>query len=386
MNYQQKENQILFKYIKDKFNALFDCYGYDEITLPLFEAYEKFKRYRAVDENTLLKLIDRAGNILVLRPDATFHVLKTVETFEEKIERCYYITNIFRFRDNDFEKNDTLQAGCELFGSPAPYADIEVINLAIESLRVLDIENIHIDIGHSKFVHTFLKEIGIREFREISHYHGLVDNKNLIALEEELSARGTSKKNIRQLCDIAMLFGEYDATMAKAYDVCINAKMEENLQQIQAIYDGSHPYVRLDLGFSNPMNYYTGMIFKGYVSGYGENIISGGRYDTLARQFADLPYACGFGHNIDAILDILLKRQAAPAYKPAVCVSGEDYYAAAVLCNELHKRNIRSILSEPRTGMPALIVCDKAVKVIDENGEYNTTVEKILSGEGGILC
>ena len=42
--------------------------------------------------------------------------------------------------------------------------------------------------------------------------------------------------------------------------------------------------VKVDLGMMHRTDYYTGMILRGYLSGYGEEILSGGRYDVGARH------------------------------------------------------------------------------------------------------
>ena len=60
-------------------------------------------------------------------------------------------------------------------------------------------------------------------------------------------------------------------------------------------------------------DYYTGMILRGYLSGYGEEILSGGRYDNLLAEFGyDVP-ATGFAVNVDAVTKVLSKRQDAPS-------------------------------------------------------------------------
>ena len=59
-------------------------------------------------------------------------------------------------------------------------------------------------------------------------------------------------------------------------------------------------------------DYYTGMILRGYLSGYGEEILSGGRYDRLLSEFGyDVP-AIGFAVNIDAVVKVLSRQQNAP--------------------------------------------------------------------------
>ena len=59
----------------------------------------------------------------------------------------------------------------------------------------------------------------------------------------------------------------------------------------------------IDLGKVAHLDYYTGIIFEGYVSGVGTSILSGGRYDCLLKKFGrDLP-ACGFSVKLDPLID-----------------------------------------------------------------------------------
>ena len=61
--------------------------------------------------------------------------------------------------------------------------------------------------------------------------------------------------------------------------------------------------VTIDLGKVAHLDYYTGIIFEGYVSGVGTSVLSGGRYDCLLKKFGrDLP-ACGFSVKLDPLID-----------------------------------------------------------------------------------
>ena len=54
----------------------------------------------------------------------------------------------------------------------------------------------------------------------------------------------------------------------------------------------------LDLGIVQVINYYTGIVFRGYLDGVGEAVLSGGRYDHLLMGFGSESGACGFGFNL----------------------------------------------------------------------------------------
>ncbi|MEL7569255.1 MAG: ATP phosphoribosyltransferase regulatory subunit [Eubacteriaceae bacterium] len=398
MNFQQKKSQQIYIEIRNKLMHIYDIFGYEELRLPLFEKYEKYIEYKAVSEESLLKLIDRSGNILVIRPDATFHVLKTIQNMDEVFNRCCYMTNVFRFRENNFEKNDVLQSGIELFDSSSPYADAEVIAVAIESLKALGIENIHIDLGHSQFVHAFLKHIGIRSDADIAYFHKLLDNKNIVALNNSLYSADIDKKYIEKIYDLAMLFGSYDDVMNKAGNICSNAKMEQNLVEISNIFTalksyGAEKYVHLDLGFSNPMNYYSGIIFKGYVNSHGETVLSGGRYDALAQTFANRLSACGFGQNIDVTIDIMLKKQLLEeSNNKTIYIKGSDEQNKALVASALRGRNLKCIVDfngcyeENVNNFITLNVDGEntEVKINSETKTYKTT--DIIASKGAQLC
>ena len=68
---------------------------------------------------------------------------------------------------------------------------------------------------------------------------------------------------------------------------------------------GIDKYVYLDLGFTNPMNYYSGIMFKIYSLSAGREIIEGGRYDRISKKFGLRDGGIGFSQNMDLTVDIL---------------------------------------------------------------------------------
>ena len=83
--------------------------------------------------------------------------------------------------------------------------------------------------------------------------------------------------------------------------------MEKTLENIYAIYQSLEAYgvaehVVIDLSLINHMDYYSDMIFQGFIGKVGKPILMGGRYNTLANQFdSNLP-AIGFACDIDFLI------------------------------------------------------------------------------------
>jgi ATP phosphoribosyltransferase regulatory subunit len=59
--------------------------------------------------------------------------------------------------------------------------------------------------------------------------------------------------------------------------------------------------LRFDLGLVHQIDYYTGVVFRGYAEGAGAPVLSGGRYDGLVELFGRPAEACGFAVDVDTV-------------------------------------------------------------------------------------
>ena len=80
----------------------------------------------------------------------------------------------------------------------------------------------------------------------------------------------------------------------------------ESLEYLRQLYDelkaaGYGEFVRFDLGLVHQIDYYTGVVFRGYVEGVGSPVLSGGRYDNLVARFGQPAEATGFAVDVDAV-------------------------------------------------------------------------------------
>ena len=97
----------------------------------------------------------------------------------------------------------------------------------------------------------------------------------------------------------------------------------------------------MDLGLVNENIYYTGVIFRAYVSGSGEAVLSGGRYDKLFEDFGEKLDATGFGLDVDTLAKALFAGNHYPKTKaPEVLVVFEEGYGIEGV---IHTRNLMRI-------------------------------------------
>src|SRR5690625_247650 len=146
------QNKIKNELIAD-LKHRFSLYGYQEVHSPTFEDYDLYASIRkTVNKDDMIKVIDRTGKVLVLRPDGTIPITRLTATdpgINDSEQRLFYVFNVYREAEKG--KKETTQAGVELFGNKRPEADAEIISLAVETLKEIGFENFAIEIGHAGF-------------------------------------------------------------------------------------------------------------------------------------------------------------------------------------------------------------------------------------------
>ncbi|MDE6132737.1 MAG: ATP phosphoribosyltransferase regulatory subunit, partial [Oscillospiraceae bacterium] len=155
----------------------------------------------------------------------------------------------------------------------------------------------------------------------------LIEAKNYPALNDILDSVGDNNitKALKQL---PRLFGG-EEVFDKAEALVDDEKVTAVISNIRNIYNcltelGYNGKITVDLGIVNKLDYYTGVVMKGYLQGYGDAVLSGGRYNKLLAEFGyDVP-ATGFAVNIDAVAKVMKQSHTYTAPVPDVIVYGCD--------------------------------------------------------------
>jgi ATP phosphoribosyltransferase regulatory subunit len=91
------------------------------------------------------------------------------------------------------------------------------------------------------------------------------------------------------------------------------------------------------------LNYYTGIIFRGFTYGAGFPILSGGRYDKLVEKFGKASPATGFSLGINMVM-MALERQKIEAEKPSIdsliCYKEQGRKTAFKVCQALRDQGL----------------------------------------------
>lgn len=295
------------------FRDRFRQYGYRPVLTPTFEYLDLFREAESLSGDDMVKLIARDGRVLVLRPDATVPVSRMTARLYREITyplKFSYITSVFRWADpQKGERLEILQAGIEAYNQPEPDCDAEVLAMGIQSLVDAGMQELHVDIGHAGWLEGLHKDSGIPDtlWRKVL---GAIELRSPEAIRSLLEKADVPESVIRSVLVVPELYGEVDTILAAADKWVINETMAAALVNLKAVYTALKDHcpnarIHADLGFTNPFQYYTGAIFKGYTPGCGEPLLQGGRYDLLSSQFGAAKPACGLGINISLLAEVL---------------------------------------------------------------------------------
>lgn len=316
--------------VVEKLTKLFEGYGYSEVMTPGLEFYDVFNgKVRYFPQESMYKLVDGKNRLMVLRPDSTMPIARLAATRlrDEPLPlKLFYNQSIFMVNPKNSARDDEFaQSGIEILGGKSSSADLEALTLAAKALSICD-EDYRLEIGESGIFYTMLDDLNVSE--EVAEKIRLfIEAKNYPALNDILSGNETPTAIAIKM--LPTLFGGGEV-FDKAKKYMYSEKLSTKLDELKALYEllcgaGLSESLKVDLGLVHKKNYYTGIIFRGYVEGYGQAALSGGRYDTLLGDFGRQATAVGFAINVEAAAKVLLKRFAGTFKKvPDVLVFAKD--------------------------------------------------------------
>ncbi|MDE5753112.1 MAG: ATP phosphoribosyltransferase regulatory subunit [Oscillospiraceae bacterium] len=341
------EECALKRIVETQTRALFKSMGYSRLITPGVEFYDVFNlNSRYFPQEELCKLTDNKGRLVVLRPDSTFPIARVAATRLKEATlplRLYYTQPVYHFAPSLKGKSTEInQTGIELIGSDSKMADIEVISAALSVLSSVGegiAENVHFSVNYSL-------ELGdVRIFRELMHrlnatpaqkeeIRSLIEAKNYPALNDMLDKLGEHKIT-NALRKLPTLFGG-EEVFDRAEEIFQDDRIAEILENMRELYHtvceiNQNGNIIVDLGLVNKTDYYTGLVIKGYLEGYGEEVISGGRYDKLLSEFGYDTPAVGMAVNVDAVANVIGKKYTPKAAAPDVLIMAQDGCEAAAV-------------------------------------------------------
>ena len=305
--------------------ALLDTYrrhGFELVLPPLVEYLDSLLIGSGGDlDLKTFKLVDQlSGQSLGVRADITPQVSRIDAHLlqQRDINRLCYAASVLRTRPSGQEgSREPIQIGAEVYGHAGIEADIEVIDLLLQSLALAELGPVRLDINHLGLASLLLAELeGVDEEAVLQ----LLQARDLPSLRE-LLAPWSQQPAAAALLALPECFGPAESAMARARTVLAPwPQATSHLDALDAVL-GSLRLARhagqvslaIDLADVQGFRYHTGLGFAAYVEGHARAVGRGGRYDGIGTAFGRGRPATGFSLDLRELVELRRDRHTPPA-------------------------------------------------------------------------
>lgn len=303
--------------VMNQLHHVLELYSYQDIDTPSFEYFDIFNMDKgSAQSNEMYKFFDRNNNTLVLRPDITPSIARSVAKYypdeELPIRLCYNGNTFINAHQHQGKLSEFTQVGGELINDDSSAADAEIIACVISCLKAVGLKEFQIEIGEVEFFRGVIDEAGlddeieakIREYIQMKNFFGLNEYVSKLDIADNLKEIFSSFDN---------LFGGLEM-LDRAYELVTNPASKLAIERLRKVYNalaayGFEDYIGFDLSMLNRYNYYTGIVFRGYTYGTGDAIVKGGRYNNLLAKFGKEAPSVGFAIYVDDLMSAISRNK-----------------------------------------------------------------------------
>lgn len=309
-----------FLKIRDEINYLAERYKMIKMLEDMFlkkefiqiqpSTFENWDRLTGINKRikkeSTVKVLNSTSEVFILRPDITTNIIKNlIPRWEEDLKlKLFYTSTIYRNKDETNIK-EIAQTGIEYLGEDSFKGDIEVVALALDVLKEFN-DNFILDIGSSKYVNGILNELNLNENIQ-NELKNLIYRKNKFELINFIKTLNLSNEMQELLFNIFDFQGNLAEIISLIKNFYMNEEMKKAIEELINLNyfiqeNGYEKYTHFDLSMVTELDYYDGLIFKGYYPNCYKEIISGGRYDSLTEEFGKKVSAIGFSINLEGLM------------------------------------------------------------------------------------
>ena len=285
--------------------ALYEGCGYSRYKMSKFEEYDLYVRNKDfLVSDSVITFTDTNGRLMALKPDVTLSIVKNSKETPGFVQKVYYNENVYRISKGTAAFKEIEQVGLECMGDLDDFCIFEVLSLACESLRKISPDAV-LDLSHLGIVSALLDDLA--QPPEVSaQLLKCLGEKNPHELRRICELNEVAPVKAARLAALAETYGtpaqvldELEALWPPALD---RAPLDA-LHTLAGWFEGSpcSGMLRLDFSVVSAMKYYNGVVFKGFVPGVPESILSGGQYDHLMKKLHRASGAIGFAMYLDLL-------------------------------------------------------------------------------------
>lgn len=276
----------------------FAVHGYELVMPPLLEYVDSLLTGTGHDlDLQTFKLVDQlTGRMLGVRADITPQVARIDAHLLNRggITRLCYTGSVLRTLPGMNRTREPLQIGAEIYGHAGIESDVEVQRLMLRALRLADIRDVSLDIGHVAVFRALLRRGRVSRELEADLFQAM-QSKDITAITA--LTKGLDRVTRAALAELPGLYGGVEV-LARARRVLpalpeIRSALRDLASLSQRVTDLAQ--IRsFDLGELRGYHYHSGVVFAAYSNARHNAVAQGGRYDEVGKAFGRARPATGF--------------------------------------------------------------------------------------------
>ena len=334
-------------YLQNTLRSIYRSWGFRPVAPAILEDLSVLELGLGTDlREKTFRFDDRqTGRLVAFPPDITPQVARIAATRMRDMPlpfRLCYNGRVLRHTEQQLGKDRQIyQSGVELIGLSGPEADAEMIAMAVMCLQTVGATGFTIDIGQVEFLRGVLDDLPL-DAAQSHDVRTAIAAKDISGLQQKLKDLPLTDRQRVELLALPRLYGGRE-TLDQARQVITNPASQKALDNLERILEvltvyGIEEHITLDLGEMRGFDYHSGLIFQGFLSGFGQAVCAGGRYDGLTERYGFAAPATGFAFNLYNLLfalDRVLDERAEEGTDILLFSSGQDkapaQHLAAVL-------------------------------------------------------
>ncbi len=275
-----------------------DCcelWAYLPVQTPVYDFHDLYRDLMdRGSDSTTFRLVDRAGDLLLLRSDVTLFLARQMGLLLREADlpvRVHYGDTILRHEDRyHISQNEFFQVGAELIGPTGLAADAEIVLLLLDALDRWGASDIVVHIGHRAL---------LRELNPEGELAPAVASRDWARVRTTLKAKRVPSKRVDSLVALYQFIGTREELDSLMKETEFSTDEVETLTYLSSLADefaalGYGDRVRIDLSEVGSQVYHSGLVFRAYAPDAAAPIASGGRYDRLLSHFGFDAPSVGF--------------------------------------------------------------------------------------------
>lgn len=284
-----------------RLRALYAAAGYTQFIMSKFEAYDLYAGNKDfLESERIITFTDVSGRLMALKPDVTLSIIKNTEPTAGEEKKLFYHEKVYRVPKGAPGFRELTQVGLEYMGETTPAGAAQVLELACRSLSEIS-EDYVLDLSHFGLITALLQNAGLAGEAAAGAVRCL-NEKNAHVLKALCEQNGVPSAESEKLLMLLKVCGAPEQALPR-----LTAALGENefLAELSALTAAvpadCRAHIRIDFSAPGNARYYNGAVFKGYVKGVPDYVLSGGQYDRLMRRMKKNCRALGFAVYLDSL-------------------------------------------------------------------------------------